>query len=130
MLHVKILYTSLQDNYPDPDIFDGFRNARMREKEGEGAKHVMMTPTLNYLPFGHGRLAWYEYFVFWSRRMTESLYSPGRFFAATEIKMLLAYVLLNYDVKLAGGRGQPADWWFGFHSMPDPTVEVMFRRRT
>ena len=57
------------------------------------------------------------------------LYSPGRFFAASEIKMLLAYVLLNYDVKLAGGRGQPADLWFGFHSMPDPTVEVMFRKR-
>jgi hypothetical protein len=57
-------------------------------------------------------------------------HSPGRFFAASEIKMLLAYVLLNYDVKLAGSRGHPADWWFGFHSMPDPTVEVMFRRRT
>ncbi|KAF8343233.1 cytochrome P450 [Amanita rubescens] len=101
------------DNYPDPDVFDGFRHARMREKEGEGAKHVMMTPTLNYLPFGHGRSA-----------------CPGRFFAASEIKLLLAHVLLNYDMKLAGCRGQPADWWFGFHSMPDPTVEVMFRKRT
>lgn len=65
MLRVEIVYASLQDNYPDPDVFDGFRHARMREKEGEGAKHVMMTPTLNYLAFGHGRPAWYGYyFVF------------------------------------------------------------------
>ena len=48
-------YASLQDNYLGPDIFDGFRHVRMREKEGEGAKHIVMTPT--YLAFGHGRPA-------------------------------------------------------------------------
>jgi hypothetical protein len=71
---MSIINVSLQDNYPDPDVFDGFRHARMREKEGEGAKHVMMVPTLNYLPFGHGRSAWYGYFVFWSRRTTVNLF--------------------------------------------------------
>jgi hypothetical protein len=60
---------------------------------------------------------------------SESLYSPGRFFAALEIKLLLAHVLVNYDVKLADSRGEPADWWFGAQPMLDPTVKVMFRKR-
>ena len=76
MLHVGIVHASLQDNYPDPDVFDGFRYSRMRETKGESAKHVVTTPTLNYLAFGHGRPAWYGYFFFWCRRTTESLSQP------------------------------------------------------
>ena len=64
MLHVGIVHASLQDNYPDPDVFDGFRYSRMRETKGESAKHAVTTPTLNYLAFGHGRPAWYGYFFF------------------------------------------------------------------
>ncbi len=44
---------------------------------------------------------------------------------------MFAYVLVNYDVKMAGDRGLPSEWFFGIHSTPaaDPTVEVMFRKR-
>jgi hypothetical protein len=31
----------------------------MREREGEGTKHGMVTPTNEYLPFGLGRHSWY-----------------------------------------------------------------------
>lgn len=31
----------------------------MREREGEGTKHGMVTPTNEYLPFGLGVHAWY-----------------------------------------------------------------------
>ncbi len=48
-----------QENYSDPDVFDGYRYARMREGEGEGTKHGTVTPTNEYLPFGLGRHSWY-----------------------------------------------------------------------
>ena len=48
-----------KDNYSDPEIFDGFRYAKMRENEGEGIKHGMATLTPDYLAFGQGRHAWY-----------------------------------------------------------------------
>lgn len=56
--------------------------------------------------------------------------SPGRFFATNEVKTMLAYVLLSYDVKMPNGRGHPSESWFGTMSIPDPTAEVMFRKRT
>ena len=55
-----------------------------------------------------------------------SIFSPGRFFATNEVKAMLAYVLLNYDIKMAK---RPSELWFGFSSIPDPTAEVMFRKR-
>ncbi len=53
-------------------------------------------------------------------------FSPGRFFATNEVKAMLAYVLLNYDVTMAN---VPSELWFGLLSIPDPTAEVMFRKR-
>jgi hypothetical protein len=55
--------------------------------------------------------------------------SPGRFFATNEIKTMFAYALVNYDVKMARDRGLPSEWFFGINSTPDPTAEVMFRKR-
>lgn len=55
--------------------------------------------------------------------------SPGRFFAVNEIKTMLAYVLLNYDVKMANDGGPPSEVWFGTTVTPDPKAEVMFRKR-
>lgn len=33
------------------------------------------------------------------------LYSPGRFFAADELKALLAHIVVNYDLKLDDSSG-------------------------
>lgn len=57
--------------------------------------------------------------------------SPGRFFAAFEMKLMLAYILLNYDVKFEAGKEgiRPENKWFGSTIIPDPTVNVMFRKR-
>ncbi|KAM6493875.1 hypothetical protein JOM56_010236, partial [Amanita muscaria] len=54
---------------------------------------------------------------------------PGRFFAATELKVMLAHILLNYDVQMANGGGRPANRVFEQDSMPDPTAQVVFRKR-
>ena len=61
--------------------------------------------------------------------LTSNYYSPGRFFAATELKVMLAHVILNYDVKMANGQGRPANWVFETMAMPDIKAEVMFRKR-
>ena len=50
--------------------------------------------------------------------------SPGRFFAATELKTMLAYVVISYDIKLDERKIRPKGSLF-----PDPAAKIMFRRR-
>ena len=48
------------DIYPRPDEFDGFRFAKLRERD-EGAianRHQAGTTSMTHMPFGHGRHAW------------------------------------------------------------------------
>ncbi|KAI0420238.1 cytochrome P450 [Xylaria grammica] len=54
---------------------------------------------------------------------------PGRFFAAQEIKLVLAYLLLNYDIKLRDGEARPKPVVFMMTKSPSQTAEVLFRRR-
>ena len=55
----------LQDNYVDPEIFDGLRFEKMRGEEGElQSKYSLVSLDLSYLLFGHGRHAWYVYQLF------------------------------------------------------------------
>ncbi|KAG5651807.1 hypothetical protein H0H81_007330 [Sphagnurus paluster] len=101
-----------EDNYGDPNNFDGFRFANLRESEDSSSKYQMVTLNSNYMVFGYGRHA-----------------CPGRFFAVNEIKALMVHVLLNYDVSFETNRGRPEDTWFGTLSAPDPSISVMFRKR-
>jgi hypothetical protein len=61
--------------------------------------------------------------------LTFDLNSPGRFFAVVEIKMILAYILLTYDVKLDNASGRPLNYWLGVHVFPNPSILVSFRKR-
>jgi cytochrome P450 len=69
---------------------------------------------VDYLPFGHGRHA-----------------CPGRFFAATELKGMLAHVM-NYDVKLdeSANGVRPLNMHFGFSRVPNTKAKVYFRKRS
>ncbi|KAI0800568.1 cytochrome P450 [Fomes fomentarius] len=98
-------------SYPSPDLFDPFRFATLRESEGEGTKHQFANTSMNYIPFGHGKHA-----------------CPGRFFAANELKAVVCYLLINYDLKLVGDK-RPENRTLGYHNMPNPSGEMMFRRR-
>ncbi|KAF8574245.1 cytochrome P450 [Ramaria rubella] len=97
--------------YTDPDTFNGFRFSDIREEEGEGTKNQMVATSTEYLPFGHGRHA-----------------CPGRFFAANELKAMMAHLLLTYDIKLENGV-RPESQWFTFSCVPDPNAKVLFRKR-
>ncbi|KAH6904042.1 cytochrome P450 [Coprinopsis sp. MPI-PUGE-AT-0042] len=76
------------DVYADAHTFKGFRFSDIREggNQGESLKHQMVHLEPNFLFFGYGRAA-----------------CPGRFFAVNEVKAMLAYLLINYDFRLADG---------------------------
>jgi len=55
--------------------------------------------------------------------------SPGRFFAAVELKLVFALVLLNYDIKLKDGKaGFPESFHFNGVLIP-PNLPMLFRKR-
>ncbi|KAF5315411.1 hypothetical protein D9619_007341 [Psilocybe cf. subviscida] len=99
-------------NFKDPYKFQGFRFAEMREEDTEKAKHQMTSLSPEYILFGTGRHA-----------------CPGRFFAVNELKAMLAYILLNYDIKLVDGNHRPDNVWVGASCSPNPTAEVLLRKR-
>jgi cytochrome P450 len=80
--------------------------------EGEAEKSQMVTTHFSYLVFGHGRHA-----------------CPGHFFAATIMKVMMAHIVLNYDVKLENEGVRPANMCFAASCIPHQTAKVLFRKR-
>jgi len=100
------------DHYSNPQDFYPWRFSDMREKDGEELRHQFVSTSVDYLPFGYGKYA-----------------CPGRFFAANELKAMLAYVVMNYDVKFEHEGVRPQNVWFGVMISPDPTGRVMLKKR-
>ncbi|CEN60225.1 hypothetical protein ASPCAL02666 [Aspergillus calidoustus] len=84
--------------YPNPNDFDAFRFARASpsssySSSSSGNQHTRpssaVTPDDKFLGFGFGRHA-----------------CPGRFFAVAEIKLLLAHMLLDYEIGYSSERPQ------------------------
>jgi cytochrome P450 len=110
--------------YPNALEFDGFRFSRMRERDGESAKHHSSNTSHDFLYFGHGQHAWYA-----PSPAPHTDCSPGRFFAVNEIKLMLAYTLLNFDVKTKDGK-RPPNVEFENLLLPNMKAELLYRRRT
>lgn len=55
--------------------------------------------------------------------------SPGRFFAANELKAMLAHVVMNYDVKFENEGVIPDPFWAASAYMPNMSAKVLFRKR-
>ncbi|OCB86528.1 cytochrome P450 [Sanghuangporus baumii] len=100
-------------HYPDADKFDGFRFSKMREQSvEESVKHQTVNTASDYLAFGHGRHA-----------------CPGRFFAVNELKAMMAYLLMNYDVKSEVEGVRPENVYMGTRLIPNPTAKVLIKKR-
>lgn len=101
--------------YKDPLKFDGFRFVEMKKNATLNGhpdrKYDMVTTNLEFMAFSQGRHA-----------------CPGRFFAAVEIKLLLAHIVLAYDVKLVDDI-RPPDLLHMNAIRPNPAARVYFRRR-
>ncbi|KAI9511438.1 cytochrome P450 [Russula earlei] len=102
-----------EEIYSDPEEFEGFRFAKLREdsKDGMASRHQAGMTSPAHLPFGHGRLA-----------------CPGRFFAVTEMKALLAHIIVTYDLKLEEGKKVPRQICIASSLIPGNT-DILFRKR-
>jgi cytochrome P450 len=102
--------------YENPGTFNPDRF--LKEENGIGAakdyeRPSDMTTTSNFfLAFGNGRHA-----------------CPGRFLAASQLKMMMAHVLINYDVKFEKEGVRPPDLWLLSSCIPNPNAKVLFRKR-
>jgi len=67
---------------------------------------------MDYLAFGLGKHA-----------------CPGRFFASNELKLVLAHLVVSYDVKLEDEGVRPSNVSFSDTLLPNPNAHVFFRRR-
>ncbi|KAJ7333989.1 cytochrome P450 [Mycena albidolilacea] len=107
-------------NYENATTFDGFRFERERVEhmsqhdpaDQDIFKRHMISVAPDHLPFGTGKHA-----------------CPGRFFAATELKAMLAHLLINYDIKAEVEGVRPPNMVFGTAIAPSPTGKVYFRKR-
>ncbi|KAG9308952.1 cytochrome P450 [Chiua virens] len=112
-IHAGLVALHYDDTlYGNPYKFDPFRFANMREEDGEGVKHQFVTTSPEYLAFGHGRHA-----------------CPGRFFAAAELKTMLAHIVMNYDLKLEENATRPSSFRLAATVGANTTAKVLFRRR-
>ncbi|KAI0193565.1 cytochrome P450 [Xylaria flabelliformis] len=106
----------------DPEVFDNadtydplrFHKMRQQTKETSnesGALNQFVSVSANSLNFGYGRHA-----------------CPGRFFAANEIKMIIANALMKYDLKLPDGETERyPNMEFAHMSIPDPHKQIMLK---
>ncbi|KAJ2936513.1 hypothetical protein H1R20_g580, partial [Candolleomyces eurysporus] len=97
----------------DPDTFDPYRFMEIQKETGRQWNIATTSP--NFLTFGHGRHA-----------------CPGRYLAAQEMKLMMAYSVIKYDMKLPGSGKtpqRPKNMWIGNHCVADPRVKILLRRR-
>ncbi|KAK0610723.1 cytochrome P450 [Bombardia bombarda] len=106
------------DIFPDAEKFDAWRFYNLRQTARENgeiegsAQNQFVSVSQSSLVFGYGRHA-----------------CPGRFFAANEIKMIIANALLMYDITLADGKTERyPSLEFGSMIIPDPSRELLFKR--
>ena len=55
--------------------------------------------------------------------------SPGRFLAASELKTMMAHILMNYDVKLEQEGVRPPNMHLAHNRLPNRKAKVLFRKR-
>ncbi|KAL2760205.1 hypothetical protein ACRALDRAFT_2038897 [Sodiomyces alcalophilus JCM 7366] len=105
--------------FPDPEVFDPLRFYKIRQAKdqaGSGVKAAEAVANAQFvsvgassLAFGYGRHA-----------------CPGRFFAANEIKMIMATLILQYEARLPDGVTERyKNLEFSAQSIPDPTKTIL-----
>ncbi|KAI1283432.1 cytochrome P450 [Xylaria sp. FL0933] len=140
--------------FPDPEVFDGLRFWKLRQQQQQQSPTPtrssspspssspsrpttppLTKPTTTTSPSTSPSTLNLNRHQFTSIGDTNQNFGlgkhacPGRFFAAQEIKLILSYLLLNYDIKLRDGEVRPKPVVFMMTKSPSQTAEVLFRRR-
>ena len=119
-------------NYDRSEKFEPFRFSDLREA-GESARHQFVNTSSEYMPFGRGKHAWYASSLTLRKQnswLTNGCkFSPGRFFASMELKAVLAYLILHYDMRFEGEAGRPANFNLSFSVIPSQNAVIQFKRR-
>ncbi|CAF3605082.1 unnamed protein product [Fusarium graminearum] len=101
-----------KDLYENPGDFDALRFYKMRQAPGQGAKYQYFSVGREDLSWGFGRHA-----------------CPGRYLSAINIKLIMAELLMNYDIKLCDGASRPPNIEFEVLCSPDPDYEILLKSR-
>lgn len=100
-----------------PNDFDPWRMYKKRQEEGQANQHQLVMTSQTNLTFGHGKHA-----------------CPGRFFAANELKTLMALMLMVYDfrvINIDGGLGEIIrGYWYNMDRITPQHAKVEFRDRS
>jgi cytochrome P450 len=105
---------SMRDNaiYKNASSWDGYRFYRQREQPGMENKAQLSSTSPEHMGFGYGVHA-----------------CPGRFFAANEVKIIMIYLLLQYEWRTPpGSKPNPLSWCTTWAT--DPTFELEVRRKS
>lgn len=107
-------------HYHDPDVFNPYRFYHLRTKEDvpdpngfrNREQYQFVSVTKENTSFGYGKHA-----------------CPGRFFAANEIKLIMARILLQYDVRFPSDvKERYPNFYFGSVSGPSPNGTIELRK--
>lgn len=110
-----------EKNYESPEVYDALRFVKQRQLVDEAAapgvenyikkaNFSMVSTSTEYQAFGHGRHA-----------------CPGRWLGAQELKAVLAYIVLNYDIEPLSER--PRGKWMASTILPPLKATIKVRRR-
>ncbi|KAH8887206.1 cytochrome P450 [Thozetella sp. PMI_491] len=109
------------DTFKDPFKYDPFRFSRPREAAADAATGrpgltnlSFVSTSSDYLAFSHGKHA-----------------CPGRFLVDFELKMILAYAVMNYDLEFPESyeSKRPPNTWFSGFGIPPLDAKIRVRRR-
>ncbi|KAI0640703.1 cytochrome P450 [Trametes meyenii] len=98
--------------YANAEGFDPFRFARMREEDAGGARHLFVNASTEYMPFRYRKHTY-----------------PDRYFAASELKAVVGYIALHYDLKLPDDVERPENMYFGLSMFPALDGKLLFKKR-
>ncbi|KAF2964868.1 hypothetical protein GQX73_g8695 [Xylaria multiplex] len=101
------------ETFEDPLTFQPFRFSRPRG-QSKDVQSTFVSTSASYLGFSHGRHA-----------------CPGRFLVDTELKMITAYLVREYDLEFPESykKQRPQNQWFSGFGIPPLDAKIRIRRR-
>lgn len=123
--------------YPNPEVYDGFRFTKPADFEflektatKHGIKSKVTDVDLSFPLWGYGEEAWFAIpsSVTPTSPLLTTPFSPGRFFASSDMKSTLALLLSQYYFKLADEK-KPTTWRWRTFVLPCKDTVLLIRQR-